>query len=86
MRQAMKAAVISVMFVTIATASAVVPTYAQSREERLKPLLATAGLTPWTWRKHAPTDWELPDASGKLRSLARDFRDKVVLLYMFAEW
>ena len=86
MNYAKKVLVLSVISVILTALNAVLPVSAQSRDDQIKPLLSTAGLTPWTWRKQPPTDWELPDVSGKLRSLARDFRDKVVLLYMFAEW
>lgn len=53
-----------------------------SAQENLQPLIEAAGLTPWNFRQ--PSDFELPDSSGKSRSI-REFRGQVVLVYMFWE-
>lgn len=61
------------------------PAAAELSEVRLKALIeATYTLSPWTFRQ--PPPFELPDASDQLRSLSRDFRGQVVLVYLFAEW
>lgn len=70
--------------------SAVAPTNAeapgtQTPGDQLKALIEASGLTPWRSRTF-PADFELPDSSDAPRSLARDFRGRVVLLYMFAQW
>ncbi len=61
------------------------PALAQSVEPALKPLIEAANLNVWPWRKQPPP-FEHPDGAGIARSLARDYRGQVVLLYMFAEW
>lgn len=48
-------------------------------------LIEAAGLMPWPFRK-MPEPFELRDSSETPRSLTRDFKGQVVLLYMFAEW
>ena len=60
------------------------PICAQEPNRDLKTLIQAAGLTPWTFRGNPSFD--LPDASGRTRSLATDFKGQVVLLYMLAEW
>jgi hypothetical protein len=57
---------------------------AEGTSPQLKTLIDAAGLTPWTFRGNP--SFELPDTSGKMRSLAADFKGQVVLLYMLAEW
>lgn len=49
-------------------------------QENLQSFIEAAGLTPWNFRQ--PNDFELPDSSGKPRSI-REFRGQVVLVYMF---
>ena len=49
-------------------------------QENLRSLIEAAGLTPWNFRQ--PSDFELPDSSGKPRSI-QEFRGQVVLVYMF---
>lgn len=52
-------------------------------QQNLPSLIEAAALQPWAFSQ--PSDFELPDSSGKPRSI-REFRGQVVLLYMFAEW
>ncbi|MDO8589954.1 MAG: hypothetical protein Q7R69_01650 [bacterium] len=55
------------------------------RDIRLKELItATAVLSPWPTRQ--PPPFEFPDASDQKRLLTRDYKGKVVIAYLFAEW
>ncbi|MDP3727603.1 MAG: hypothetical protein Q8R35_03115 [bacterium] len=63
----------------------VFPAAAEPADARLKALIeGTYTLSSWTFRQ--PPSFELPDASDQPRSLSRDFRGQVVLVYLFAEW
>lgn len=52
-------------------------------QENLQSLIEAAALQRWSFSQ--PSDFELPDSTGKPRS-SREFRGQVVLLYMFGEW
>lgn len=58
---------------------------AQERSAELGVLIRNSGLVEW-WFKKNPPPFEQPDGTGRLRSLDRDFKGNIVLLYMFAEW
>ena len=75
-------ATLGVIMLTVAIAPGM--TGAEETSPAVKTLIEAAGLTPWTFRSN-PT-FDLPDASGRTRSLATDFKGQVVLLYMLAEW
>lgn len=55
-----------------------------AEELKLDSLITSAGLTLWNFKK-MPPPFELPDMSGKVWRTS-DFRGKVVILFMFAEW
>jgi hypothetical protein len=74
--------VLGVIALTFTTAPGM--TGAEETTPELKALVEAAGLMPWTFRGNPSFD--LPDASGRTRSLATDFKGRVVLLYMLAEW
>lgn len=71
------------LLATLAVLPAISPSFAQS-DAHLRTLIDAAGLQPWTFSS-VPAPFEFPDGSNQLRSLDRDYRGQVVLLYMFAE-
>ena len=55
------------------------------RSVQLKVLInETFTLSPWTFKE--PPPFELPDSRDQPRSLARDYRGKVVVAFLFAQY
>ncbi len=79
-----------VFFATFSVVTAALPgppAKAQGKDDPLGPLLEQAGLAlPYKIYRQPAPDFELTDLDGKTRTLAKDFKGQVVVLYMFAEW
>jgi len=78
------ATVASAQVMGSATSQSVTVAAKADRDAKLKQLVeATYTLNPWPTRQ--PPPFEFPDANGQTRSLDRDYKNKVVVLYLFWE-